>query len=513
MAENHGKGFFAGLMERFRRPSPKQEETTPEFTGDDNINISSNNLVKELPLGREEELPSPEEPVPEASLPEASLPEASLLEKLTPAFLKKSKASPETNIPQSSQEEVPPAPVQEETATKMENIVPEVQEPIKEDSSEKDSPPSAESTPVQREDPVSQEGFLDKITPAFLKKDKATPEALPTDSRHSIEDSAVSMPEKKAPAGWFQRLRQGLDKTRKSLVFKVKGLLRLRNVIDEDFWEELEDILITADVGLKTTDHIVSRMREEVEEKLISEPAHLFEVMKEELCRVLEQKDTSLHLESGGLSVIMVVGVNGTGKTTSIAKLANRLTQQGRKVIIAAADTFRAAAIEQLEVWSKRLDLDLIKHREGADPAAVVFDGVEAARARGADVLIVDTAGRLHSKVNLMKELEKIKRVIEKQVPGALRETLLVLDATTGQNALIQAKTFRDFVDLSGIVLTKLDGTAKGGVIIGIVHEMGIPVKFIGIGEGIYDLRPFESRDFLEALFSDNDREEERESQ
>jgi fused signal recognition particle receptor len=304
------------------------------------------------------------------------------------------------------------------------------------------------------------------------------------------------------PGDWFRRLKEGLDKTRKSLVFKVQGLLRLRNVIDEDFWEELEDILITADVGMKTTAYIIEEMKKQVEGRLISEPSHLIEVMKDELCKILEEKPCELNVSRDGLSVIMVVGVNGTGKTTSIAKLANRLMQEDKKVLVAAADTFRAAAIEQLEVWSKKLDVEIIKHNEGADPAAVVFDSVSAATARKADALIIDTAGRLHSKVNLMKELEKINRVVKRTIPDGPHETLLVLDATNGQNALVQARTFSQFVDVSGIVLTKLDGTAKGGIIIGIVHELGIPVKFIGIGEGVYDLRPFNAKHFMDALFS-----------
>lgn len=306
------------------------------------------------------------------------------------------------------------------------------------------------------------------------------------------------------PSNWFNRLKEGLEKTRKNFVFKMKGLFRLRNVIDEDFWDELEEILLMADVGIKTTDYIINQMKKAVDEHYIEQPSHLYEVMKDKLASILQKEDTELKLKASGLSVILVIGVNGSGKTTSIAKIANRLIQEGKKVIIAAADTFRAAAIEQLEVWARKLDLEIIKHREGADPSAVVFDAINASIAREADVLIIDTAGRLHSKVNLMKELEKIRKVIQRSIPDAPHETLLVLDSTNGQNAMVQAETFKKAMDITGIVLTKLDGTAKGGIIISIAHELGIPIKFIGVGEGVYDLRPFDSRYFLDALFADD---------
>ncbi len=362
-------------------------------------------------------------------------------------------------------------------------------------------------------------GVLDKFKSGFkgekVEKDEKEREQKEAESESLSKEDSEEEPSKEGflsklkPSGWFYRLKQGLDKTRRNFVFKITGLFRLRNVIDEDFWEELEEILITSDVGLETTQFIVDSMKEAVEEHYISEPSHLLDVMKEKLAEIFEEHSSAMNVKPNRLNVIMVVGVNGTGKTTSIAKIANRFMMEGKKVIVAAADTFRAAAIEQLEVWGRKLGLDIIKHKEGSDPAAVVFDAVNAAKSRGADVLIIDTAGRLHSKVNLMKELEKIKRVVQKNVPDAPHETLLVLDATTGQNALVQARTFSQFVDVTGIVLTKLDGTAKGGIIIGIAHELGIPVKFIGVGEGIYDLRPFEARPFLDALFSTKEAEAE----
>ena len=319
--------------------------------------------------------------------------------------------------------------------------------------------------------------------------------------------------EKMKPQNWFNKLKEGLEKTRKNFVFKLKGLFRLRNIIDDDFWDELEEILLTADVGIETSEYVIEEMKKAVNEHLIEDPKRLYEVMKDKLGVILEKEDTKLNIDAPGLNVILVIGVNGTGKTTSIAKIANRLMQEKKKVIVAAADTFRAAAIEQLEVWGRKIGLEIVRHNEGADPSAVVFDAVSAALARKADVLIIDTAGRLHSKVNLMKELEKINRIIKKSVPDGPQETLLVLDSTNGQNAMVQAKTFSKAMEITGIVLTKLDGTAKGGIVISIVNELNIPVKYIGVGEGVYDLRPFESKFFLDALFSDDSDEDQEGSE
>ena len=369
---------------------------------------------------------------------------------------------------------------------------------------------SSKNKPEEESKP--NEGFLEKFIPKKESPRESEPE----------KDSSINKPQEEAkpkkgffenlkPQNWFNKLKEGLEKTRKNFVFKMKGLFRLRNVIDEEFWEELEEILLTADVGFDTTEYIVDEMKKAVDEHLIEEPSHLYEVMKDKLGAILEQQDTAIHLKEEGLSIILVIGVNGTGKTTSIAKIANRYMQEGKKVIVAAADTFRAAAIEQLEVWGRKIGLEIVKHKEGADPSAVVFDAVSAALARKADILIIDTAGRLHSKVNLMKELEKINRIIRKNVPDGPHETLLVLDSTNGQNAMVQAKTFQKSMKLDGIVLTKLDGTAKGGIVISIVNELKIPVKYIGVGEGAYDLRPFDSKFFLDALFSDDSNEEEQE--
>lgn len=322
--------------------------------------------------------------------------------------------------------------------------------------------------------------------------------------RSAAEKSDDDAParEKAAAPGWFEKLKSSLSKTRESFVGRCRSLFKRFKKIDEDFWEELEEILYTSDVGVYTTRKILDHMRTAVKEQKIREPEALMEFLKEDMAGALGGADAKpLNLAPSGLTVIMVVGVNGTGKTTSIAKLAHRLKGEGKTVMLSAADTFRAAAIDQLEIWAGRLGVELVKHREGADPAAVVYDSVKAATARGVDVLIVDTAGRLHSKVNLMEELKKVMRVISREIDGAPHETLLVLDATTGQNAWTQAQLFNEAVGVTGIVLAKLDGTAKGGIVLGISSELSIPVKFIGLGEGIDDLREFVPGAFLDALF------------
>lgn len=298
------------------------------------------------------------------------------------------------------------------------------------------------------------------------------------------------------------KFKDGLSKTRSAFVEKVEDLITRRKKIDEEFYEELEDILISADVGVNTVMELVDDLRAEVRARKLEHPSQLRPVITEKLVDILQGgEDTKLRLPGEGLAVILFVGVNGVGKTTTIGKLAHRFKQQGKKVMLAAGDTFRAGAIEQLEVWGQRNGVDVIKHQAGSDPAAVMFDAVQAAKTRGADILLCDTAGRLQNKVNLMEELNKIFRVIQREVPGAPHEVLLVLDATTGQNALSQAKMFGEKTGVTGLVLTKLDGTAKGGIVIAIRREMNIPVKFIGLGEKAEDLEPFDSEQFVHALF------------
>lgn len=303
---------------------------------------------------------------------------------------------------------------------------------------------------------------------------------------------------------FFKRLKEGLSKTRGGLVEKVAELVTGYKKIDDEFFEELEEILIQADVGVNASLELIEKVRKRVKEERIEDTEKVTEILKEEIVKVLEAEKGQLN-SGQGLTVIMVVGVNGAGKTTTIGKLAAKLKQDGKKVLLAAGDTFRAGAIDQLETWGNRVGVDVIRHSEGADPAAVAFDAVQAAVSRSVDILIVDTAGRLQTKSNLMEELKKMKRVIQRVISDAPHEVLLVLDATTGQNAISQANLFSQTVDVTGIVLTKLDGTAKGGVIIGIKSESKIPVKFIGIGEKIDDLKEFNALDFSNALFNDQE--------
>lgn len=302
--------------------------------------------------------------------------------------------------------------------------------------------------------------------------------------------------------GFFNKIAEGLKKTRDSMMGKVDALLNSFTKIDEDFFDELEESLIMADVGAVTSARICENLRKKVKEEGLSDPASVKGALKEIIAQMLAG-DEALNLPTKP-SIILVIGVNGVGKTTTIGKLAHNLHEDGKKVLLAAADTFRAAAIDQLQIWADRAGVDLVKHGEGSDPAAVVFDAINAGKARGCDVVICDTAGRLHNKKNLMDELSKIARVIDREAPGSAKEVLLVLDATTGQNALNQAKLFQEAAGLTGIILTKLDGTARGGVVIGIKEELNIPIKYIGVGEQIDDLRPFDSKDFVEALFEDS---------
>ncbi|KPU43937.1 signal recognition particle receptor FtsY [Oxobacter pfennigii] len=300
--------------------------------------------------------------------------------------------------------------------------------------------------------------------------------------------------------GFFSKLVSGLTKTRDTITKRVEDLINFSSAIDDDLYEELEEILITSDIGVTTTTRIVDTLKAKVKENKVKDPSEVKYLLKEILNEMLQKGDEAV-LEVRTPCVIMIVGVNGVGKTTSIGKLANKYKTQGYKVLIAAGDTFRAAAIDQLNVWGSRAGVDVIKQQEGSDPAAVVFDAVQSAKSKKVDILICDTAGRLHNKKNLMEELKKVDRVISREYPESSRLTFLVLDATTGQNAVLQAKEFKNVCDINGIILTKLDGTAKGGIVIAIKEELSVPVRFIGVGEGMEDLQEFNSKDFVEALF------------
>ena len=325
-------------------------------------------------------------------------------------------------------------------------------------------------------------------------------ESLHSDNE-SINDEVEEESQKKV--NLFERLKQGLTKAKQGITDKIDEVLKSYTKVDEELLEELEEILITADVGVNTTMEIIDKLRDKIKENKITEPIEVKEELKNIIEEILTNENSTLNVEKSP-TIILMVGVNGVGKTTTIGKLANRYKQEGKKVLLAAGDTFRAAAIEQLEVWANRSNVDIIKHQEGADPGAVIFDAIKAAKARNVDLLICDTAGRLHNKANLMNELGKVFKIVDREFPEANKEVLLVVDATTGQNAVVQAKTFKEVADITGIVLTKLDGTAKGGVVLAVKSEIDVPVKLIGVGEKVEDLQDFDSKAFSDALFGSN---------
>lgn len=358
---------------------------------------------------------------------------------------------------------------------------------------------TAPEKPLTSDEPEAQE------VPEIPEQPEDIPQAeeVQPESAEEEPEEAEILPEDGAEepkkVGFFEKLKNGLKKTKDGFMSKLELLMNSFTKIDEDFFDELEETLILSDIGAETSMEICDKLRQAVKRTGATDPADVKKLLREIIAEMLTGGN-ELRLDTKP-SVIMVIGVNGAGKTTTIGKLAANLRSQGKKVIVAAADTFRAAAIDQLNVWTDRAGVDIIKHSEGSDPAAVVFDALSAAKARGADVVLCDTAGRLHNKKNLMEELKKIARVISREVPDASVETLLVLDATTGQNAVNQAKLFSESAEITGIVLTKLDGTAKGGIIIPIKNELGIPVKLVGVGEKIDDLQPFSPEDYVQALF------------
>ena len=348
---------------------------------------------------------------------------------------------------------------------------------------------------------VVEEAAEETIEEAVEEIAEAAEVAEEAEADDTSDDEEAPDEEAEAPRkeGFFEKLKNGLKKTKDGFLGKIELLMNSFTKIDEDFFEELEEMLILSDIGAETSCDICDKLRAEVKRTGATDPADVKQLLRDIISEILTG-DNELKLESSP-AVIMVIGVNGAGKTTTIGKLSANLKAQGKKVIVAAADTFRAAAIDQLNVWTDRAGVDIVKHSEGSDPAAVVFDAINAAKARGADVVLCDTAGRLHNKKNLMEELKKIARVITRELPDASIETLLVLDATTGQNAVNQAKLFSETAEITGIALTKLDGTAKGGIIIPIKNELGIPVKLVGVGEKIDDLQPFIPTDYVNALF------------
>ncbi len=344
----------------------------------------------------------------------------------------------------------------------------------------------------EEEDLIGAEWQVEEGVEEYVKEEEATIE---------IPSTEEAIPEK---LGFLARLKEGLTKTRQGIAEKVDQVLKSYKKVDDELFEEIEEILITSDVGVSTTMKIIEKLKSEAKEKKIIEASDLKGLLKEILVEILDFGDAHQLNIHPAPAVLLIVGVNGVGKTTSIGKIAHRIKSQGKKVLLAAGDTFRAAAIDQLEIWGDRVGVDIVKHQEGADPAAVLYDAIQSAKARKIDVLICDTAGRLHNKKNLMNELGKVSKVLAKEYGEATKDILLVLDATTGQNAIQQAKTFKEVVDIDGIILTKLDGTAKGGVVLAISSELNVPVKLIGVGEGMNDLQVFEARTFVNALFGDD---------
>lgn len=363
-------------------------------------------------------------------------------------------------------------------------------------------------SPKEDKEVSEDEGAFESLNMAPEKEEEDNNELETTDDKFNTigkEDlnTNESVDDDVEDAGFFAKIKKGLTKTRDQFSQGLTNLFTRNVKIDDDLYDELEEILISADLGMTSTVEIVDQLRDEIKKRSIKEADQIYPVLKEIMTDKLDENnlDNNLNIEDNNLSVILVIGVNGVGKTTTIGKLANNLKKEGKNVMLAAADTFRAAAIEQLGEWAEKSDIEMISHKEGSDPSAVIFDAIKSAKAKNADVLICDTAGRLHNKKNLMKELEKINKTIDTHAKGASRDNLLVLDATTGQNAVNQLREFKNVTDISGLILTKLDGTAKGGVIFPLQVELEVPVKYIGVGEGINDLEKFDSKTFVEAMF------------
>ncbi|MGH7909652.1 MAG: signal recognition particle-docking protein FtsY [Thermodesulfobacteriota bacterium] len=375
----------------------------------------------------------------------------------------------------------------------------EPEEGISEELIEEEAQEDAEIDVPEVEPDVVEEGI--RAREDFREPFDPAEDRLHSNDETAFHEKKIEEDPEETEEGLFSRLRAGLSKTQAGLLGKLDEILRQRKEINDNLWDDFEGTLVTADLGVGTTMKLRNEIENKLTKKALRDPMLIKGALREEILSVLKNAEATLPAPALKPFVIMVVGVNGVGKTTTIGKLAYRLRKEGKGVMVAAADTFRAAAVEQLEIWANRVGSDFLKGQSGVDPSAVAFDAVRAAKARGTDVLIIDTAGRLHTKANLMEELKKVRRVIGRELEGAPHETLLILDATTGQNAIQQAKIFKEAVEVTGIVLTKLDGTAKGGVIVAIADELKIPVKFIGIGERLGDLREFRAEEFVEALF------------
>ena len=381
-------------------------------------------------------------------------------------------------------------PAEEAAETAVEEITAETTEAVEE----------AEEVIVEETVENAVDDNVEAVSETISEIEETIPENEETVSEDETE-SDEETEEKPQKQGFFAKIKSGLSKTRNNIMSGIENVLKAFTTIDEELYEELEETLIMADIGVETSMSIIEQLRERVKEQKIKEPEKVKDVLVEVITDILLKDKTEFELKSP--AVVIMIGVNGVGKTTTIGKLANNFKSEGKSVILAAADTFRAAAIDQLEIWGSRNDVQVIRHQENSDPGAVVYDAIQSAKSKNIDVLLCDTAGRLHNKKNLMEELKKIFRIIDREYPDAQREVLLVLDATTGQNALQQAKLFKEAADITGLVLTKLDGTAKGGIVIAIKNELNVPVRYIGVGEGIDDLQKFDENDFARALFED----------
>ena len=456
----------------------------------------------------DEEDEDDEEPIAVTFQPEEAESEAEEAEPETVKVEPEAVAEPETveseleEVAEPETVETEPEEVAEPETVETESEEVTELETVETEPEEVAEPETEEVEPEEVAEPETEESESEEV--AEPETEESEPEEFDETEAEASEPEEPQEPEKKKKKGFFEKIRDGLRKTKDSVIAKMQLVLNAFTKIDEDLFDQLEETMIMGDMGAETSIEICDQLRKRVKERGITDPKQIMGLIQEIIGEMLGE-DQTLQLQTKP-SVIMVIGVNGAGKTTTIGKLCHQLKEDGKKVIVAAADTFRAAAIDQLEVWTDRAGVELVKHAEGSDPAAVVYDAIEAAKARNCDVLICDTAGRLHNKKNLMQELAKINRIIENKAAGCDKEILLVLDATTGQNAVNQARLFKEVADITGIVLTKLDGTAKGGIIVSIKNELEIPVKLIGVGEKIDDLQPFHARDFVNALFETEER-------
>ena len=500
--EKEKKGGLFGWMKRKQADEPEREEQIVEPEPETDTDDVAAQMLAEREAARQAETEQWREEA-EAEIAADQAEAAALAAKAAQDELlteeEDSEADAEDEEDEDDEEPIAVTFQPEEAESEAEEAEPET---VKVEPEAVAEPETVEPEPEAVAEPETEESESEELDET--EAEASEPEEFDETEAEASEPEEPQEPEKKKKKGFFEKIRDGLRKTKDSVIAKMQLVLNAFTKIDEDLFDQLEETMIMGDMGAETSIEICDQLRKRVKERGITDPKQIMGLIQEIIGEMLGE-DQTLQLQTKP-SVIMVIGVNGAGKTTTIGKLCHQLKEDGKKVIVAAADTFRAAAIDQLEVWTDRAGVELVKHAEGSDPAAVVYDAIEAAKARNCDVLICDTAGRLHNKKNLMQELAKINRIIENKAAGCDKEILLVLDATTGQNAVNQARLFKEVADITGIVLTKLDGTAKGGIIVSIKNELEIPVKLIGVGEKIDDLQPFHARDFVNALFETEER-------